>query len=164
MKRYDSDGPDNGSVKNRPVTNVFYQGSVFTYPKLELRNVYESRKLGRSSGISLVSNGCPESSSKLATNAHLPPTEFNRVHESNVRSSDSNLDALTILKQIRIDNMKNVIIGQLNINSLRNKFFDLVELIPGNLDILVITETKLNDTFPEKQFVISGYKKPYRQK
>ena len=71
-------------------------------------------------------------------------------------------DAATILKQIRISNLKNVIIGQLNINSLRNKFYGLVELIHGNLDILVITETKLDDTFPEKQFLVPGYKKPYR--
>ena len=72
------------------------------------------------------------------------------------------LDAATILKQICISNLKNVVIGQLNVNSLRNKFYALLELIPGNVDILVITETKLDDTFPEKQFLIAGYKKPYR--
>ena len=69
---------------------------------------------------------------------------------------------LNILKNIRIGNMKNIIIGHLNINSLRNKFHDLVELMKGNLDILVVTETKLDHTFPEKQFLIPGYKKPFR--
>ena len=54
----------------------------------------------------------------------------------------------TDLKNIRIKNMKNVIIGQLNINSLRNKFELLAEVIKGNLDILVLTETKL--VFEEK--------------
>ena len=84
--------------KNRPMTNnVFYQGSVFTYPKLELKNIYESRKLGRSSGISLVSNGCPESSCKLANDAHLSADELHRVHETTESPSDSDLDALTIL-------------------------------------------------------------------
>ena len=58
--------------------------------------------------------------------------------------------------------MKNVIVGQLNINSLRNKFNELVELMRGRLDILVLTETKLDHTFPEKQFLIPGYKKPFR--
>ena len=57
--------------------------------------------------------------------------------------------------------MKNVIIGQLNINSLRNKFELLAEVIKGNLDILIITETKLDHKFPEKQFLIPGYRKPY---
>ena len=72
-------------------------------------------------------------------------------------------DALTTLKNIRVNNLKNGIIGQLNINSLKNKFSSLCELIHGNMDILVITETKLDHTFPEKQFMIPGYKKPYRR-
>ena len=38
----------------------------------------------------------------------------------------------------------------------------LAELIKGKLDILVITESKLDNTFPEKQFLIPGYKKPFR--
>ena len=71
--------------------------------------------------------------------------------------------AFTNLKNIRTKNLKNVIIGQLNINSMRNKFHALTEIIRGNLDILVLTETKLDHTFPEKQFLIPGYKKPYRR-
>ena len=71
------------------------------------------------------------------------------------------LDAFTILKNIRVENLKNIIIGQLNINSLRNKIQDLPELMKGNLDIVVLTETKLDSTFPEKQFLIPGYKKPF---
>ena len=59
--------------------------------------------------------------------------------------------------------MKNVIIGQLNINSLRNKFQLLAEIVTGNLDILVLTETKLDHTFPEKQFLLPGYRKPFRR-
>ena len=71
-------------------------------------------------------------------------------------------DAFTVLKDLRIQNLKNVIIGQLNINSLRNKFDELAELMRGKLDILVLTETKLDHTFPEKQFLVPGYKKPFR--
>ena len=160
MNRCVNNGSDNGYGKDRPLTNIFYRGSVFTYPKLKVKDISESRKPGVSSAISLVNNRYPKPSAKTATNGHLCAAESNSVPETILRSSDS--DALTILKQIRVANMKNVIIGQLNINSLRNKFYDLAELIPGNLDILVITETKLNDTFPEKQFYISGYKKPYR--
>ena len=37
----------------------------------------------------------------------------------------------------------------LNINSLRYKFDFLVEMIGGNIDILVIGETKLNSSFPK---------------
>ena len=37
-----------------------------------------------------------------------------------------------------------------------------MDLIHGNLDILIIGETKLDCTFPDNQFIIPGYKKPYR--
>ena len=59
--------------------------------------------------------------------------------------------------------MGNIIIAQLNINSLRNKFHSLVELVGGKVDVLVICETKLDQTFTKNTFHISGYKKPYRK-
>ena len=31
-----------------------------------------------------------------------------------------------------------------------------------DLDILIIAETKLDDTFPKGQFLIEGFKQPYR--
>ena len=59
--------------------------------------------------------------------------------------------------------MENIIIAHLNINSLRNKFDALVHIINGNVDILVVVETKLDQTFPENRFRINGFKKPYRR-
>ena len=32
----------------------------------------------------------------------------------------------------------------------------------GNLDILIVTESKLDETFPKKQFYINGYAPPFR--
>ena len=52
--------------------------------------------------------------------------------------------------------------GTLNINSLSSKFDDLKVLISGTFDILIITETKLDDTYPISQFHIDGYSMPYR--
>ena len=34
--------------------------------------------------------------------------------------------------------------------------------IKGNIDILVITESKLDRSFPSLQFAIEGYTMPYR--
>ena len=34
--------------------------------------------------------------------------------------------------------------------------------ISGNLDILLISETKLDDSFPSAQFLLDGFSKPYR--
>ena len=47
------------------------------------------------------------------------------------------------LKGLRIKNQNIIIIGNLNINSNCNKF-DLKTIIPGNIDILVVIETKLH--------------------
>ena len=48
-------------------------------------------------------------------------------------------------------------IGQLNINYLRHKFDLLTDQIKDNIDTLMITETKLNESFPIGQFFINGF-------
>ena len=58
--------------------------------------------------------------------------------------------------------MNRLIIGYLNINSISNKFDQLKLFVQGKVDILIVTETKLDSTFPTSQFVISGYSEPYR--
>ena len=49
--------------------------------------------------------------------------------------------------------MNKVIIGNININSLPAKFDQVKEVILKNVDILVITEAKLDDTFPLGQLL-----------
>ena len=56
-----------------------------------------------------------------------------------VNDDTSDLD---ILKDLRCKNLNRILIGHLNINSLRNKFEILVSSIAVNLDILMISETK----------------------
>ena len=49
-------------------------------------------------------------------------------------------------------------IGCLNINSLRNKIIDVREIIGKlSLDYFVISETKLDESFPSAQFDINNY-------
>ena len=85
-------------------------------------------------------------------------TEFS---ETFLRSMEPD-DAQSILKGIKIKNINRLMIGCLNINSLASKFDILKEIMSNNLDILVVLETKLDDSFPTNQFIISGYTKPYR--
>ena len=66
------------------------------------------------------------------------------------------------IKDLRNQNPFRVIIGHININSIRNKFESLVSFINNNLDILMISETKIDDTFPDSQFLIDGFSVPYR--
>ena len=46
---------------------------------------------------------------------------------------------------------------QININSLKNKFDMLSKLIKGSVNVFRISETKLDDGFPEGHFFIDGY-------
>ena len=48
-------------------------------------------------------------------------------------------------------NLNKLVVAHLNINSLRLKFDSLVQKITGNVDILMISETKLDNSFPEDQ-------------
>ena len=50
----------------------------------------------------------------------------------------------------------------MNVNSLSSKFEQVKMLIQGKVDILIITETKFDGSFPLDQFIINGYSKPYR--
>ena len=58
---------------------------------------------------------------------------------------------------IRNDNVNKLIFAYFNINPIRNKFELLKEQIIGNVDILKISETKINDIFPHSQYLIDGF-------
>ena len=52
--------------------------------------------------------------------------------------------------------------GHLNINSVRNKFEALTYIIDNNIDLLLISETKLDDSFPTAQFQMKDFSVPCR--
>ena len=58
--------------------------------------------------------------------------------------------------------MDKTIVGHLNINSIKNKFDFLAQQVKGDIDILMISETKLDESFPVSQFLIDGYIVPFR--
>ena len=53
----------------------------------------------------------------------------------------------------RLQHLNKVIFSYLNINSIRNKSGDLDKMVDGNIDILCIAETKLDESFPKNRFV-----------
>ena len=63
---------------------------------------------------------------------------------------------------MRIKHANKLVIVHLNINSLGNKFEFLVEFITGKVDILMISETKIDESFPLGKFKINGFNAPFR--
>ena len=84
-------------------------------------------------------------------------------YKSERLDTSSDDPSFSSLKSVRRKNLCRIIFGHLNINSLINKFDALVDQIKGNVDILVISETKLDKSFPEDQFKISGFTSPFQR-
>ena len=55
-----------------------------------------------------------------------------------------------------------IIAGYLNMNSLRNKFEALQYVINRNLDIILLSETKLDGHFLQQKAKLMDYGIPYR--
>ena len=62
--------------------------------------------------------------------------------------SIDNFNSIFQLKNMRLKDINRTIIGSLNINSLQIKFAQLQEIVLKYVDILILTETKLDDSFP----------------
>ena len=61
--------------------------------------------------------------------------------------NEENTYSIRELNHLRNENPYRVTIGYVNINSKRNKFESLVKYVGDNLDILMVLETKTDDTF-----------------
>ena len=75
-------------------------------------------------------------------------------------SGQSEMKCQKTLKLFRKDNLNKIILANLNINSIRNKFDCLSEQVKRNIDILLFSETKIDDSFPVGQFTIDGFSPP----
>ena len=71
-------------------------------------------------------------------------------------------DDMLVLKNLRISYPNNIIIGHLKMNSIRNKFEMLNSSVAQYVDILMLSETKLDSTFPSTQFLINDFSVPHR--
>ena len=65
------------------------------------------------------------------------------------------------LKILHVNYSNNIIMGHLNINSIRNKFELTSSVMDGKIDFPMISEAKLDLTFPTNQFFIQGYSTVY---
>ena len=50
----------------------------------------------------------------------------------------------------------------MNISSLRNKFQALIQNVSGEVDLLIFSETKIDESFPKTTFLIKDFSDPFR--
>ena len=75
-------------------------------------------------------------------------------------NSDAIIDSL---KTLHLKYPESPTIAQININSIRNEFETLVSLVTSDVNILTVSETKMDESFPLSQFVIDGFSMPYHR-
>ena len=65
------------------------------------------------------------------------------------------------LRAFRKKKLNKLIIEHLNFNSLRNKLEFLKEQIQDNIDIPMISDTKIDASYPIGQFLLNGHSTPF---
>ena len=53
-------------------------------------------------------------------------------------------------------NLNELVVTHLNINLIRNKFEALLKNVSGEVNLLMISETKIDESFPKRQFWIKA--------
>ena len=112
---------------------------------------------------------CP----KPTASANLPRTNEVSISSDSLRSTHAAVaesaptagaeriecDFLQSLKTFRLSNVKNLIVAHLNVNGIRNKFVDIVQILNENtIDVLFISETKIDQSFTTAQFNIPNFR------
>ena len=102
--------------------------------------------------ISSINDLKPKS---INTRVDTPISELTVFHGS-ATENDTN-ESKKGLNEIKIQSPDKLILGQLNINSARNKSEALTYIIGNNIDLLLTSETKLDDFFHTAQFQMKGF-------
>ena len=82
-----------------------------------------------------------------------------RSHVSKVTQEN---DCIRFLKTLGSDSSNKLIFPHININSIRNKFEFFSTQVKGNIDILLVSETKIDNSVLVGNFVIDRFSTPYR--
>ena len=85
----------------------------------------------------------------------------NSLSSSDCPDKQFNGISFSTLHKLRKSNPFRVMVGHIKVNSVRKKFEPLKEMNNYNIDIFLVSETKLVDTFLVGQFYFDGYSAPY---
>ena len=83
-------------------------------------------------------------------------SEYN-YNDNNIKNDLVDIYPVKILNNIRQKHSNSLVIAQLNINSLRKEFASLPTMIKDYSDLLLISESKIDSSFPIAQFHIDDY-------
>ena len=94
--------------------------------------------------------------------ASTPDISADRAIEMSGVDVDRAIGAKSSLKLLKLRNIGRVMVGYLNINSIRNKLDAVREIVLQSLDVLMIAKTKIDASILTGQFAIEGLATPFR--
>ena len=71
------------------------------------------------------------------------------------------LDIFSKIKNVKVSNGNNVITSEINIKFSLKKFYQHKEIVLNNVDILVRTDTILDDTFRTSRLMMNNFSKSF---
>ena len=87
------------------------------------------------------STGIPATCLNHLRSQAIPDEELGIINPVMYRNDEISMESspYSILKDLRLKNINRVIVGHININSMRNKFHMLYDMIRENIEILLIS-------------------------
>ena len=151
-----------GNIENAYICNVvnvshesLCESNIDSTETSDILNVSNFSNAGNVSDESICESNLDSAEFLNAVNLSNVSNVSN-VEETNTNGSISTHNTL---KTFRSKHPKNLIFAHLNINSIRNKFCEIYDVMNNNyVDIFGISETKLDDSFTNAQFNIQNFK------
>jgi len=86
-------------------------------------------------------------------------TSSNDYDDTNVFSNSPNelTSCFDIAKKYKCKHRNNLVFAHLNVNSLKKKHAEIHLLVSGNIDVMFLSETKLDNTYTSSMFAIENY-------
>ena len=114
-------------------------------------NQFKECKLYHDSGILTTEN------STFSEEHDIVCTSSKQKNDCYYKEAKIKLDIDALIK-VKNTDLNNPIIGYLNFNTLQNKVISLREIIAKTpLDVFCVDETKLDDSFPNSQFIVENF-------
>ena len=124
-------------------------------------NIDRSKLHLNKSGSIISSSNFVEAISSISHLYQIDGNNEGCLKTEECNSAPQNVSFNNKLNSMRITHVNKLIIAHLNIHSLRNKFEFLVEFIMVKVDILMISEIEIDESFPLGQFKINAFNAPF---
>ena len=127
---------------------IFYETSQ--------NKIFDAANLSQNVDFSISSTHSDKSHVEIKSGSEINLDQQINLYNLNIKNCNGQPDDdMLRLRKLLIKNPN-------NIKSIKNKFEMLSLLFHQEIDILMISETKMDHSFPTEQFIIEGYSKIYR--